>query len=164
MHYLVIILLLLSVSVGSSSCDAYIPSEKLVHERRWNQREQLFLERPVALTQIRRYRDGGSLGFALTDRNGKTLTFCVDYRIGSNTIGSMFIGAMHATYDGAQKVPIGSQTEKALRLLLKSWVDDNFTEAKQSELLERNTVDGLTRMEFDAWTILRFLKNRFQMK
>jgi len=158
MYRVVVILFTLSALLSCQSHKTSTFSDKVVHERWSNQREQLSLKRPVTLTQIRRYRDGGSLGFALTDRNGKTVTFCVDYRIGSKTIGYMFIGAMHATYDGAQKVPIGSQTEKALRLLLKSWVDDNFTESKQSELLERNTVDGLTRMEFDAWTILRFLK------
>jgi len=164
MYRVVAILFTLSVLVSCQSHKTSIISGKVIHERWSHQREQLSLKRPVTLTEIQRWRDGGSLGFTLTDRNRKILTFCVDYRIGSKTKGSMFIGATHATHDGAQKVHIGSQTEKALLLLLKSWVDDNFTEAKQSELLERNTVDGLTRMEFDAWTILRFLKNRFQMK
>jgi len=160
MYRVVAILFTLSVIVSCQSHKTSIISGKVIHERWFHQREQLSLKRPVTLTEIRRYRDGGSLGFALTDRNGKTLTFCVDYRIGSKTIGYTFIGAMHPTYGGAQKVPIGSQTEKALLLLLKSWVDDHFTEAKQSELLERKMVDGLTRMEFDAWTILHFIKNR----
>lgn len=160
MYRAVTILFIMSVLVSCRSHKTSIVSDKVVHQGCCKEKGQLSLRRPVILTEIQRWRDGGSLGFTLTDRNRKTLTCCVDYRIGSKTNGSMFIGATHATHDGAQKVPIGSQTEKALLLLLKSWVDDHFMEGKQSELLERNTVDGLTRIEFDAWTILHFIKNR----
>ena len=118
------------------------------------------LQPPMKLDELIVWRDGGSLGFRLSDASGQHLTFCVDHKIKSPTAGNFFFNVTHADQEGGQKLDLGGDAEKQLISYLQSWLETNFTQAQQTNLLQREKdVDKLTKPEFNAWHVLRLVDN-----
>jgi hypothetical protein len=119
------------------------------------------LQPPIKLDELLVWRDGGSLGFKLSDAARHHVAFCVDGRIGSTTVGYFFLNVTHPTQDNGQKLDLGGDTEKTLISYLKSWLEASFKpEQLTALLLKEKDVNKLTKDEFNAWHVLRLVENR----
>jgi hypothetical protein len=118
------------------------------------------LQPPVKLDELHVWRDGGSLGFKLSDAARHQVAFCVDGQIKSPTAGYFFLNVTHATQNGGQKLDLGSDAEKTLISYLTSWLTATFKQAQRAAILKSEDVSKLTKDEFNAWHVLRLVENR----
>jgi hypothetical protein len=118
------------------------------------------LRPPITLEELSVWRDGGSLGFKLSDAHHHHVTFCVDGKAGSPTAGYFFLNVTHATQKGGRKLPLGGDAEKKLISYLKSWLTASFKPERLAAILKTQDVGKLTKKEFQAWHVLRLVKNR----
>ena len=70
------------------------------------------LEPPITLDELHVWRDGGSLGFKLSDAKHHQLAFCIDGRAGSSTRGYFFLNVTHANQNGGQKLDLGAPRKR----------------------------------------------------
>ena len=121
--------------------------------------DSLLLQPPLTLVELRRWKDGGSLGFAIRDATDKRLSFCIDSQIESDTVGRWYLHATHPTHEGAKLVEEKNQTEHALKSALRVWVSQHYDEAEQSKLAISEWSDKIAENEtlFNAWTIMKLL-------
>jgi hypothetical protein len=116
---------------------------------------------PMKLDELIVWRDGGSLGFKMSDASGRQIAFCVDGRASSPTCNHFFLNVPHPAQQGGRKLDLGGDEEKQLISYLQSWLDGNFTQAQRTALLQQDKdVDKLTKPEFNTWHILRLIENR----
>ena len=113
---------------------------------------------PLKLVEINRWRDGGSLGFKISGAKNNQVSFCYNGLIGSADIGFLFVGGTHASQKNSRKVT-SDKVEHALLATLKRWVNQTIKQNRQKELQKLTIINKLSKTEFDAWTILHFLKN-----
>ena len=118
------------------------------------------LERPITLDELHVWRDGGSLGFKLSDAKHHQLAFCVDGKIGSSTPGYFYSNVTHPDQNGGQKLDSGGAAEKTLLSYLESWLASNFTEEQRTAILQTKEVGKRTKLEFDAWHVVQLIENR----
>ena len=119
------------------------------------------LQPPINLNELLVWRDGGSLGFKLSDAARRHVTFSVDGRVGSSTVGYFFLNVTHPTQNNGRKLDLGSDTENTLISYLKSWLASNFKPEQLSALAKKEKdVNKLTKDEFNAWHVLRLVENR----
>jgi hypothetical protein len=112
--------------------------------------KELGLQPPVTVSESEIFADGGTLYVTLAGTESTKAELCIDRRLRTKTSGRLFTGARHPTLPGAQLVERGSKTEKAALLILKRWLDQNFTSDLQKKLRDRNTVAGLSKDELKA--------------
>jgi hypothetical protein len=118
------------------------------------------LQAPIHLDELFVWRDGGSLGFKLSDANGRHLAFCVDGKFKSPTAGYFFLNVTYADQNGGQKLDLGSDTEKVLMSYLKSWLAANFKQERLAAILKAQGVGKPTKEEFNALHVLGLIDNR----
>ncbi len=75
------------------------------------------------------------MGFIIKDNNGKTIKFCFDGRVSSNTKGELYIGDDHPK--NAKIVTRGSNESKMLISLLQEYISYNLNEKVNSLIIER---------------------------
>ena len=122
------------------------------------------LRPPINLNELHVWRDGGSLGFKLSDADQHHISFCVDGKIGSPTAGYFFLGVTHATQNGAQKLDLGCDTEKKLVSYLEAWLATNFKPEQLLGISSTQNVGNLKQNEFKAWHVLRLVENRVKAR
>ena len=113
---------------------------------------------PLKLVEINRWRDGGSLGFKISGAKNNQVSFCYNGQIGSADIGFLFVGGTHASQKNSRKVT-SQKVEHALMQTINIWVNQTVKKRRQKELQKLTVINKLNRTEFNAWTILNFLKH-----
>jgi hypothetical protein len=80
------------------------------------------LEEPLKSVNICCFGDGGSIGFEIVDREGKTLAFCLPSPLDdpSLTYNNLFVGSLYYTESGASEVLNGHHTKLRLAEMLRS--------------------------------------------
>lgn len=114
----------------------------------------LSLRAPVTLENVVKYDDGGTVEIALSDSRSSRLQVCLDFQIDSKTPGHIYIGARHPTDPGARHVEPNSDTEKAILLVLQTWLDGQFSAAQQRTIYDRHSIIGLPENEVQALRIM----------
>jgi hypothetical protein len=111
------------------------------------------------ITQVAFFRDGGTIGFRLTEPNGVTDVYCFDYRIGSLTKGRLFLGAHHASAPEAQLVSLGDAVQEGVLTALRQYLAEPRVDAAapDAEVLQRfehdrfhEAIDVLERLSTHA--------------
>lgn len=106
----------------------------------------LSLKLPVQVVEVLMWRDGGSVGVRLADANRKEYPFCLDghaQHVGPDKeppLRYVYVGALYAGKPGTA-VPIGGEVERALKVLLQTWADQQLVRAKQAEFKLRGDRD-----------------------
>jgi len=118
------------------------------------------LQPPIKLDELLVWRDGGSLGFKLSDAAQRHVAFCVDGRFGSSTRGCFFLNVTHATQNGGRRLDLGGDTEKTLIFYLKSWLAASFKPEQLTAILKIEDFSKLSKDEFKARHVLRLVESR----
>jgi hypothetical protein len=88
----------------------------------------------ISVTQVRVMRDGGTVSVYLNDDVGQPLPICFNGRIGSQTRGRIYVGALQHDTPGARLVPLGDEVEHAIIKILKRCLNQEFTDREQEAL------------------------------
>ena len=72
------------------------------------------------------YYSEGTMGIAITDRQGRKTFVCIDGRQNSPTRNRLFEQARHPSQAGAVLVELGSSEEGVLVPLLSRWCDSDY--------------------------------------
>ncbi|MDP3143099.1 MAG: hypothetical protein Q8N14_04040 [Candidatus Omnitrophota bacterium] len=124
---------------------------------------------PLEIEDTQYYRDGGTIGVVLKDRDGKFFSFCLDGRMQVANFGEaakpyhIYVGATHPESPGAQSVSIGGREEKSLLKALQAWADEQLSAKEKERILNVQSPDGITEKEIKAYRVLEIievLKNR----
>lgn len=108
------------------------------------------LHPPITLDEYTVWRDGGTIGYRLSDADGNHLTFCIDGKVGSPTKGSFFLGVTHADQQGAQKLDRGAGMEDLLMSYLQCWLEGSFSREQIIALRKDPDAKGLSKQQRNA--------------
>jgi hypothetical protein len=118
------------------------------------------LRPPIKLDELLVWRDGGTLGFKLSDAGGRHVAFCVDRKIKSPIAGHFFLNVTHADQKGGERIDLGSDTEQTLISYLQSWLSTKFTQEQLSDIIKIRDFRKRTKDEFNASHVLQLIENR----
>ena len=121
------------------------------------------LSPPVNLVELHVWRDGGSLGFVVSDQSGTTISFLVDGKINSTTKGYIFLNTVYMDKAKGIQLPLGGKEESQLLSYLSSWLDSNFDRKKLDALFESPDFRNMPDAEFKAYHVKGLLENRQRM-
>lgn len=101
------------------------------------------LRLPVVVEDAWAFRDGGTVGVRLKDRDGIVLDVCLDGRMRPQREARkpyhLFVGGRHPTDPRARQLPVGGADEKTILSLLGQAVispDSPETQAEQRSVIE----------------------------
>jgi len=98
--------------------------------------EKLKEARPVEVRDVAMFHDGGTVAVFLMGP-GDGLVFCKDGRMGSPTIGSLYVNAPLARAKEAVKVPSGGPVEELILDALKEWLARDIDAAAYNEAWQK---------------------------
>jgi hypothetical protein len=113
--------------------------------------KELGLTKPASVTQIWKFLDGGTVLITLRHGDDKTFLISCDQRMDGGSDGTyatnnhLFTGGMPER-DGSTHVKPGSKIENAIHLILKTWVEANFT-IEQRERFKHRKLTSKDRYE-----------------
>lgn len=112
--------------------------------------EIVVLQRPIRISKVLEYKDGGSTAIEIVHAHGKVFQFCVPVRE-----RHVLIGTLNPSDKTAFPLPY-EHFEEILTIsdALKSWTDSRATPAEQKELKRRRTIDGLSKDEAELYRVL----------
>lgn len=112
--------------------------EETVSDINFSIQKMLDLEPPCTVEDVDWYWDGGSIGGKIRDSKGDSLEFVMDSRMRplDEAKGPRFVYlGGHPNNPDAFALPVGSDKETALILVLKSWANLVIPAAEQEELI-----------------------------
>jgi hypothetical protein len=118
------------------------------------------LSPPIVLYELHVWRDGGSLGFEIGDPSGNKIKFVVDGKIGSATVGWVFLNTIHTDYGKGRQLPLGGEEEKQLLNYLSLWLDSKFDRKELEYVFSTTDFRDLTKDQYNAFHVKRLLDNR----
>jgi hypothetical protein len=118
------------------------------------------LSPPIVLYEVHVWRDGGSLGFEIGDQSGNKISFVVDGKIGSATVGWFFLNTIHTDYGKGRQLPLGGEEEKQLLNYLSLWLDSKFDRKELEYVFSTTDFRDLTKDQFNAFHVKQLLDNR----
>ena len=121
---------------------------------------QVVLQSPIKLDELHVWRDGGSLGFQLSDDHDHQIVFCVDGRVKSNTAGYFFLNDIYPQRGNAERIALDGDVERRLISYLNSWLESKFDQKRLATISKAKEVSKLTADEFKAWHVLHLVENR----
>ena len=122
------------------------------------------LNSPIILKTLHVWRDGGSLGFVISGRMGKNISFMIDRRIGSNTKGYVFLNTTYNQRVKGIMLPIGGKEELQLMDYLSSWLYSNYDKKTLGILFKTPNFKTMSPKEFKAFHVSRLLKSRQKLR
>ncbi len=122
------------------------------------------LDEPINVKTLYVWRDGGSLGFVVNDSTGKNISFMVDGRIKSTTIGYVFLNTTHTSRAKGIMLPLFGKEECQLMNYLSSWLYSNYDEKTLDALFKSPDLKKMSKKDFKAFHITRLLKYRQKWK
>lgn len=118
--------------------------------------ETIILKKPIEITNVEQFLDGGTLGIEIKDADGKYFQFCRDGKLKETSLADalavasgtkkpesrhLFAYAIHPDIEGAVEIPIGEEAEIAILTMLKDWLSEN----PDADEIKRNVVSQLTQ-------------------
>ncbi|MDP3730469.1 MAG: hypothetical protein Q8R14_02965 [Candidatus Omnitrophota bacterium] len=91
------------------------------------------IKKPIEIYDADMFRDGGTIFVTLAGSKNEELTFCMNGKMGSPTMGSLYVNASLARTKGAIKVPAASPLEGLILDVLKEWLTQDIDEAAYDE-------------------------------
>ncbi len=121
----------------------------------------LGLEPPVEVGFVGVYEDGGTVGFKLGGIGKPTLMACFDGRMFLPSPRNIYLGALYPTHPGARALKLNGAEDRAVVLLIRTWLERTFSPQELNELREVARTGGFDSTRHrDAGTILRALEWR----
>jgi len=118
---------------------------------------EIALSPPYSLTQLTYFEDGGSTGITVQGVRGNEVRFCFDFGLRTRTPGRIYFGdTWHAR---GRLVAAGGRLETQIKEMLRSWLDANYSKARQQELLACQSLADAGEDEW-AWRVLSALEQR----
>jgi len=124
--------------------------------------KQFELRAPLILVEADAWQDSGSIGIMFSDPKGKELSFCLNRtKTSKESRDHIFLGATYFKEDGARLIERGSDTEKAVLVLLNNWLDANWTKSEQEtfrkHMDEHKDNPSFKKSELDAMLVLKII-------
>ena len=113
---------------------------------------------PDPVAGIGGFTDGGTLAVTLVNRRGCKEAMCFDYRIGTATLGRLYIGAPHPTLPGAKLVPLGSNVEKHKIGILQRHLNRQLWPWQEWELAALDLAEVAKRKDEKTYYQYRLIK------
>ena len=95
---------------------------------------------PYSIIWADGYKDGGTIGVAVTDSIGCVVEFCIDGRLSSGSQGAIYLNGRHPSE--ADQQPLGTVEARELMGLVKRVLDAQFTAAEQDSIYDSNFLAG----------------------
>ncbi|MFH1201638.1 MAG: hypothetical protein V1674_01950 [Candidatus Omnitrophota bacterium] len=112
---------------------------------------------PLKLEQALYYRDGGTIGIVIKDREENTFQFCLDARL-SVKKHQVYVGAVHPEASGAETLSFEGKEEKAIVAMLEEFIRRELSPERQKEILEKKQAGSLSEEENNLWLVLEFIR------
>jgi len=91
------------------------------------------IKKPIEVHDVDMFHDGGTIFVTLVGPNDEELTFCMDGKMGSPTMGNLYINAPAARMQMAVKVPVAGPLEGLILDVLKEWLAQDIDETAYNE-------------------------------
>lgn len=124
---------------------------------------------PIEIKEVMYYRDGGTTGVILIDKNSQEFQFCLDGRMqfGEEVEPyQIYVGSTHPEGTGAESIPIDGVEEKSLLKILEYYIDQKLSLFEQEKLIKclyPLDLSNLSEKEIELariMAIIETLKNR----
>lgn len=115
---------------------------------------------PVEVENVDWYLDGGTLGINLSAAGKPTLEVCLDNRVFQPSPRSIYVGARHPSSKRARRLQIGSPEDCAVVLLLRTWLERNFSPQELKEFHDIRAWRRHSAQQSNAAKILTWLDQR----
>lgn len=112
----------------------------------------------ITLHEVAVFDDGGTLGVSYSGADGKRVEAAFNGHRHSKNRHRLYVGAMHHTHEGAELVPMNSDTERGVIEVLRQWVGASFTDEQIAAIRakKRTAIEARQKLDLaenEAWAI-----------